>query len=40
MIGPGGFLLVVPTYMQFQLQFYSYSFIRGVANYFLLNLDI
>jgi hypothetical protein len=22
MIGPGGFLLVVPTYMQFQLQFY------------------
>jgi hypothetical protein len=22
MIGPGGLLLVVPTYMQFQLQFY------------------
>jgi hypothetical protein len=23
LIGPGGLLLVVPTYMQFQLQFYS-----------------
>jgi hypothetical protein len=36
MIGPGGLLLVVPTYMQFQLQF-----IGGVAEKKKkLNLDI
>jgi len=35
MIGPGGLLLVVPTYMQFQLQF-----IGGVAKKSQLNLDV
>jgi hypothetical protein len=25
MIGPGGLLLVVPTYMQFQLHFYRWG---------------
>ncbi len=36
LIGPGGLLLVVPTYMQFQLD----SFIGGVAKNKQLNLDI
>ncbi len=26
MIGPGGLLLVVPTYMQFELQFYWWGY--------------
>jgi hypothetical protein len=33
MIGPGGLLLVVPTYMQFELQFYFWQKKK-------LNLDI
>jgi hypothetical protein len=36
MIGPGGLLVVVPTYIQFQLQFYWW----GCQKNNQLNLDI
>jgi hypothetical protein len=33
MIGPGGLLLVVPTYMQFHLQFYSWGCHKKQLNF-------
>jgi hypothetical protein len=43
MIGPGGFLLVVPTYMQFLLQFYWWGCQKKNLNFdinFVIHSDI